>query len=264
MMLPAAPAGKPGPSRAARPPPGAAGPLPLRPATRARPSPPAARGAPGRGRRPGPARRGAREGAARPAGERVDSAAPMTRTITNVVGFDDSPFAHAHRGDVRLVGAVCSRTRLDGVLAGRVRRDGVNSTERMVEMLRRSQFNQHVRAVLLQGIAVAGFNVVDIHALRAALGVPVLVVVRRPPRLGLVERALFDRTPGAARKWRLIQQAGPIERVGEIWVQRAGLSLEAAGALVAATTLHGNIPEPLRLAHLIAGGVETGVSRGRT
>jgi uncharacterized protein len=186
------------------------------------------------------------------------------RAITNVVGFDDSPFAHEHRGDVRLVGVVCSRTRLDGILSGYVRRDGANSTERMAEMVRRSQFAQHVRAVLLQGIAVAGFNVVDVHALNAALGVPVLVVVRRPPRLGLVEKALFERTPGAARKWRLIQRAGPVERLGEIWVQRAGLSLDEAGALVEATTLHGNIPEPLRLAHLIAGGIERGVSRGRT
>ncbi|MCC6647897.1 MAG: hypothetical protein IT374_20305 [Polyangiaceae bacterium] len=33
--------------------------------------------------------------------------------------------------------------------------------------------------------------------------------------------------------------------------------------LVIATTLHGNVPEALRLAHLIAGGVTTGVSRGR-
>ena len=30
------------------------------------------------------------------------------------------------------------------------------------------------------------------------------------------------------------------------------------------TTQHGIIPEPLRLAHLIAGGTTTGKSRGRT
>ena len=32
---------------------------------------------------------------------------------------------------------------------------------------------------------------------------------------------------------------------------------------LAATTLHGNMPEALRLAHLIAGGIVTGASRGR-
>jgi endonuclease V-like protein UPF0215 family len=29
------------------------------------------------------------------------------------------------------------------------------------------------------------------------------------------------------------------------------------------TTLHGKLPEPLRIAHLIAGGIVTGKSRGR-
>lgn len=48
-----------------------------------------------------------------------------------------------------------------------------------------------------------------------------------------------------------------------LWVQRAGLSIDEARKLVADTTLHGNIPEPLRLAHLIAGGITTGSSRGR-
>ena len=43
----------------------------------------------------------------------------------------------------------------------------------------------------------------------------------------------------------------------------AGLDAAAAAALLRATTLHGNVPEPLRLAHLIAGGVTTGASRGR-
>jgi hypothetical protein len=48
-----------------------------------------------------------------------------------------------------------------------------------------------------------------------------------------------------------------------LWVQRAGLTLDEARRIVADTTLHGNIPEPLRLAHLIAGGITTGKSRGR-
>lgn len=87
----------------------------------------------------------------------------MAGPISNVVGFDDAPFPRAHRGDVLLVGTVCSRTRLDGVLSARVRRDGSNSTDRMIAMVEGSQFAEHVRAVLLQGIAVAGFNVIDVH-----------------------------------------------------------------------------------------------------
>ncbi len=186
----------------------------------------------------------------------------LRKPITNVVGFDDAPFPHQHRGDVLLVGAVCARTRLDGVISGRVRRDGANATAQMVEIVRRSRFCDHVRAVLLQGIAVAGFNVVDIHGLSAALDVPVLVVVRRAPRMARVQTALTH-TPGALRKWRLIEKAGAVERLGPLWIQRAGLDLTEAAALLAATTLQGNVPEPLRLAHLIAGGVTVAQSRGR-
>lgn len=183
------------------------------------------------------------------------------RHLTNVVGFDDAPFPHHHRGDVLLVGAVCARTRLDGVISGRVRRDGSNAARTMAAIVRASQFARHVRAVILQGIAVAGFNVVDVHTLARDLG-PVLVVMRRPPKLAAM-RAAIERVPAAARKWALVEAAGPIEPLGDVWVQRVGLSRDEAAELLAATTLHGNLPEPLRLAHLIAGGVTTGKSRGR-
>lgn len=205
----------------------------------------------------------------------------------NVIGFDDGPFPREHRGNVLLIGVVCSRTRLDGVVSGCIRRDGVDSTAQMIRLVRESPFAAHVRAVLLQGIAVGGFNVVDVHTLSDRLSVPVLVVMRAAPDLTAVRRALFSDSPtsrppvrGAERKWRLIERAGPIELLGasrrslkrtglrpedvpRLWVQRVGLSLEAARRVVLATTLHGNIPEPLRLAHLIAGGIATGRSRGR-
>lgn len=185
------------------------------------------------------------------------------KPITNVVGFDDAPFAHEHRGDVRVVGAVCCRTRLDGVLSSKVRRDGANATDTLIEMVSGGKFREHIRAVLLQGIALAGFNVVDIHTLSQELDVPVVVTVRKQPRMAMVKDALFDRTPGATRKWRLVERAGPLEQLGAMWVQRIGLTAEETTGLLRATTLHGNLPEPLRLAHLIAGGVTTGQSRGR-
>ena len=185
------------------------------------------------------------------------------RSFSNVVGFDDSPFDYEHRGDVRVVGAVCARTRLDGVLATTVRRDGSNATDRLAETITASRFADHIRAVLLQGIALAGFNVVDIERLSALAAMPVLVVVRKMPRMQMVKDALLDRTPGGAEKWKLVERMGQPERLGNVWVQRVGLTAKEATDLLASTTSHGNIPEPLRLAHIIAGGVERGASRGR-
>lgn len=185
------------------------------------------------------------------------------RAFTNVIGFDDSPFARAHRGDVPIVGTVYAGERLDGVLRGKVRRDGQNSTEQLTALVSGSKFREHTRCVLLQGIALAGFNVVDVHGLHEALGVPVLVVSRKKPRMGAVKRALLERVPGGARKWRLIEAAGPMQPCAGVWVQRAGLSLAEAEATVQEHARYGSLPEPLRVAHLLAGAYAEGVSRGR-
>lgn len=187
----------------------------------------------------------------------------MSRRLSNVVGFDDAPFERTHRGDVGLVGVVFTRTRLDGVITGKVRRDGRNAAERMASMLLASPFHAHVRAVLLQGITVAGFNVVDVHELADRVGRPVLVVARRAPDLKVVRRTLQRAVPGWERKWKLIQQAGPMEPMHGVWVQRVGLGPKQATRLLEELTVHGKLPEPLRVAHLVAGGLGRGVSKGR-
>src|SRR5439155_23811679 len=134
-----------------------------------------------------------------------------------------------------------------GILSGRVRHDGWNATARIAALVEGSHFAGHIRAVLLNGIAVAGFNVIDIHALAALLHRPVLVVARRPPRMDKIQRAV-EQLPGGRRRWALIQRAGTMEPVRGVLVQRAGLTLAEARDLLAATTLHGKLPEPLRLA----------------
>jgi len=187
----------------------------------------------------------------------------MTRRFAHVVGFDDAPFARAHRGDVMVVGAVYAGARLEGVLAARVRRDGANATRVIAQCVRRSRFRPQLHAVLLQGIAFAGFNVLDLQALHAVLGLPVLVVARRRPDLAKIRSALLAHVPGGARKWRLVERAGPMEPAARLWVQRAGLSLAECEALIRRYALNGLMPEPLRAAHLIAGGIATGESRHR-
>jgi endonuclease V-like protein UPF0215 family len=183
------------------------------------------------------------------------------RALSNVIGIDDAPFLRAHRGDVPVVGAVFASARLDGVLTTRVRRDGANATERLARMIDGSRFAPGLHAIILQGIALGGFNVVDIHALFEHTGLPVLVVARHEPDLLRIRRALLTRIAGGARKWRLIERAGPMEPLEGIWVQRSGLTSAQAQALLRRTTLHGHLPEPIRVAHLIAGGL-TGASRG--
>ena len=187
----------------------------------------------------------------------------MVKRYSHVIGFDDAPFERAHRGDVMVVGAVFAGTRLEGVLSGKVRRDGANATRVLIELVRRSRFGAHVQAILLQGIAFAGFNVVDVNALHSALKIPVLVVARRAPNLAAIRAALLHKVRGGRRKWALIEQLGPMEAVQGVYVQRAGIMLDKAADLIRRFALHSTLPEPLRTAHLIAGGVTQGESRHR-
>ena len=183
--------------------------------------------------------------------------------MSNAIGFDDAPFPRTHRGPVTIVGAVFADLRFDGALVTAVEKDGADATDQLIRLVQHSRFAEHVRIVLLQGIAFAGFNVVDVGRLHRRLGLPVLVVARRRPDLEAIRAALLSRVPGGAEKWALIESAGPMEAVDRVYVQRAGLSLEQADAVVRRFAVHGCIPEPLRVAHLIAGALAGGESRGR-
>jgi endonuclease V-like protein UPF0215 family len=187
----------------------------------------------------------------------------MAHAITHIIGFDDAPFPRNHRGDVPIVGAVFSGTRLEGVLSGKVRRDGANATQCLIRVISASRFAAHNQLIMLQGIAFAGFNVVDIHALNAALATPVLVIARKQPDLAGIKKALLENVPGGKRKWRLIEKAGAMEKAAGVYVQRAGIGLAAAQRVIARFALNSAIPEPLRTAHLIAGGIGGGGSRQR-
>jgi endonuclease V-like protein UPF0215 family len=186
----------------------------------------------------------------------------VPRRLSNVIGIDDAPFTR-HDRRVALIGAVFSRTRLDGVAIRHVRRDGSDATRQLLGMVGQTPFAEHIRAVLLQGITVAGFNVIDVQKLHLSSGLPVLVVVRRRPNLQRIRAALLGHVPGGSRKWKLIESAGPLEPLAGVFVQRVGVQVDAAERLLRELNLHGALPEPLRIAHLIAGAVGSGTSRGR-
>jgi endonuclease V-like protein UPF0215 family len=54
-----------------------------------------------------------------------------------------------------------------------------------------------------------------------------------------------------------------MEPIAHVHVQRVGLTLAQAETVVKQFTTIGHIPEPLRVAHLIAGAIGSGHSSGR-
>ena len=56
----------------------------------------------------------------------------------------------------------------------------------------------------------------------------------------------------------------PIKLHGKkLWVQFYGLDKKKAEEIIKISATHSNIPEPLRIAHIIASGIILGESKGR-
>lgn len=179
------------------------------------------------------------------------------------IGIDDGPFDRDRAGNVLVVGAIYrGGDKFDGLLTTHVRKDGWNATDKILEMLTGSKFLPQLHYIMLDGIALGGFNIVDIERLNRQTGLKVLVAVRRRPDLRAVRRAL-DRTSRPDKRWQLLLRAGEIHRIGNLHCQLAGLELPEARELVALTCTCSYVPEPIRGAHLIAGGLVRGQSGRR-
>jgi uncharacterized protein len=157
-----------------------------------------------------------------------------------------------------LVGVVFSAPNyVEGVLRTSVAIDGTDATDRILALLGRSPFLDGVRAILLDGIAVGGFNLVDLDRLYEQLRRPIVTVTRRAPDFPAIHSALRKYFPrDAPARWRLVQ-AHPLFRLSTpegnpLRVSAVGCTRAEASAVVRRTTVRGNIPEPLRLARLVA------------
>jgi endonuclease V-like protein UPF0215 family len=182
--------------------------------------------------------------------------------FANLIAFDDGPFAFRAGGRVKVVGTVFADLRLEGVVIGDVAQDGCDAAEQLAQLVLSSKFDAHAQLIMLQGIALGGFNVVDVAALHQRLARPILVVARKLPDMPAMRTALAQHLPDGDARWRMIAALGPMEPAGKVFIQRIGLSREAATALVTRLAVHSHLPEPLRCAHLIAGALGGGESRG--
>lgn len=189
-------------------------------------------------------------------------ALPAAGRTLRVIGFDDVPWRHRRTAAVGVVGAVCAGTRFEGMVFGHVRRDGWRATSALEALLLHGKFLPQIHLVLLDGIALGGFNVVDLPRLARTLRRPCVAVMRRLPDLPAMERAA-RRLPRPAARLALLRRAGPIHVSGPFVYQVCGADPREAAAALERLTDTGNVPEALRLAHLIGGALAYGQSGRR-
>jgi hypothetical protein len=178
-----------------------------------------------------------------------------------VLGVDDGRFIPRSKDRVLIVGVVFRGGYwLDGVMHTTVRVDDFDATEKIAQMITNSPHYNQLRVVMLNGITFAGFNVVDIKALNTATQLPVIAVTNKKPDLVKVQKAL-ETLPNSQERWQAVLNAGEIypvkARSGKqtMYIETAGISKETAQEILWLTSTRSNIPEALRVAHLIASGI---------
>lgn len=178
-----------------------------------------------------------------------------------VVGIDDASFDKFRDKKVTVIGTFFRGGNfIDGVLSTEAKVDGSDSTEKIARMINKSKFKPQLQAVFLDGIAVGGFNVIDIHELSKKTRLPVIVVVRDYPDFNRIFSAL--KKLKMQSKIKLIERAGKPVKINKIYVQFANTTLYNVKKLLEITCTHSFLPEPVRVAHLIGQGIKMGESRG--
>ncbi len=180
-----------------------------------------------------------------------------------ILGIDDGPFEKKNGVAVLVVGTVFRGGHfMDGCLSTTIEKDGDDATEKLIALVTNSKFKPQLQCIMLNGIALGGFNVIDVRKLHEETGIPVMTVIRIMPDLESMKKAL-SYVKNAEKKWTLLSLSPPIRKMGSVYCQWVGMMEENAREFISLSTTHGKIPEPLRIAHIIARGIVTGESKGR-
>jgi endonuclease V-like protein UPF0215 family len=181
----------------------------------------------------------------------------------HVLCVDDGPFEKGVSRTVPLVGVTMEGPDLVEVVSvTEFPIDGENVADFLAGWIESLRVKPALQGILFGGITIAGLAVIDVHALSTQLGVPVVIVNRREPSDGRLIEAL--ESAGLIHRRAILERAPPARCInGRIYAASAGGDPSAAVSLVRATLGKSDLPEPLRLAHLIARAIVTGESRGR-
>ncbi len=178
-----------------------------------------------------------------------------------VLGLDDGVFTPHVESWVPVIGVVFRGGYwLDGVMHTEILVDGFDATDKIYKMVTASPHLKQLRVIMLNGITFAGFNVVDMQELNKTTHLPVIAVTREKPDLQSIREAL-NHLPRSEERWKAILNAGKVAEVStrnpgeKIYLHAAGVSLAEAATIVRLTSTRSNIPEALRVAHLIASGI---------
>jgi uncharacterized protein len=129
--------------------------------------------------------------------------------------------------------------------------DATSSVLRMFRKLRRADIN----LILLSGGIISRYNIIDVDELARRSGLPVVCLTYKESR-GIVGaiRKHFDHPEGRIERYRKLGGRTPLvlHTGHRVYVRTARISEADAKSVLDSFTLQGAVPEPVRIARLLA------------
>jgi len=189
----------------------------------------------------------------------------MKRQI-RILGIDDSPFSFKNKYATVIGVVMRGGEYLECVLRRKVTIDGIDATDVCIEMIQNTKHRQQLKATMLDGVALGGFNIVDIDRLFSSTSLPVITITRDKPDFEKIEMALQKNFADWKERFTIIKK-GEIHMIktkhNPIYVKCSGIEISEAEEIINISTIRGVLPEPIRVAHVIASGVIRGESYGK-
>ncbi len=189
-----------------------------------------------------------------------------------IIAITSGPIARKRGGkqpgaDTLAIGIIGRKGAIEGVLSCYIECDGSNATREILRMISKSRFKEQIKIIALNGIALAGLNVVDVGLLEKKLKVDVIIITRDKPRpsklLDAIEAYRSESTTGkrnrGADEKRLLVEKANARKV----FHEQGLYIQTRKEIGDVRSSIAQCFELLRLSHMIARGVKTGESKGR-
>jgi endonuclease V-like protein UPF0215 family len=183
-----------------------------------------------------------------------------------VLGIDDGPFKFK-AGKVPIIGVIIRPPNyIEGICRSEVTIDGSDANESVKNMVKNSAYKDQIRLIMFDGVALGGFNVIDIESIYQSLGIPIVTISRTEPNMVVIKDALKKHFSDWKYRWNAINKLDLIKintNFNPIFIKFVGTSLSEITRSIKLTTVQGVLPEPIRVAHLIASALVKGESYGK-
>jgi len=190
------------------------------------------------------------------------NASSSVRKALRTVGVDDGGFQSQwssirRHGKAILAAVLLNEYWIDDIHVGEITVDGLDATEILANLLNRWEFD----AVFLSGVSFAGFNLIDADAIYKKFRRPVIVVSGDKPDNMAVKKALQKHFTDWEARWKIVRKLGriysaaPVVAEPPLYFEAVGLSARSAKLMIRALAVSSRLPEPIRVARLIARGL---------